>query len=177
MPQVRRHIRIGLEKCELPIRVQKGDCALIGQEMRNPRAGRFTFKVDACLSGSSKPLCEQFAKQFTFRLVLYRFADADKNPLKRNELGSLMILPPIVVGDNLSWTEFRLSQVLDSSGTGQNFSIGRGLGVAIEVVKTADGILDFPARNARERTGSVALRIRSAALHFASRTIDDKVVV
>src|SRR5580704_9996567 len=177
VPQVRRHLRIGLDKCELPIRAQKGACALIGQEMRNPRAGRFTFTVEACLSGSTMQLCELFAKQFTFRLVLYRFADADKNPLKRNELGSLTIQPPIVVGDNLSWTEFRLTQVLDSSGPGQNFSIGRGLGVAIEVVKTADGILDLPARNHREGTGSVALRIRSAALHFASRTIDDKVVV
>jgi hypothetical protein len=177
VPRAPRHVRIGFDKCELPIRVQKGDRAIIGQEMRNPRAGRFTFSVEACLSGSSTPLCELFAKQFTCRLVLYRFADAEKNPQKRNELGSLTIQPPIVVGDNLSWVEFRLSQVLDSSGPGQNFSIGRGLGVAIEVVKTADGALDFAARNERERTGSVALRIRSAVLRFASRTIDDKVVV
>ena len=167
---------MGLGECKTTIRVQKGERAILGQEMRNPRAGRFTFTVEACLCGSSKELCELFAKHFTCRLVLYRFADADKSPLKRHELGSLTIQPPAIVGDQPSWAGFELSQLLDSAGPGQNFSIGRGLGVAIEVEKTADGTLEWGPFASEKGSGSALLCVRSAQLRFASRTINDKIV-
>ena len=170
------HVSIGVGHSKTPIRLQKGERAILGQEMRNPRAGRFTFTVEACLCGSSKELCELFARQFTCRLVLYRFAGADKNPLKRHELGSLTIQPPAVVGDQPVWAEFQLIQILDSAGPGQNFSIGCGLGVAIEVEKTVDGTVEMGPDAGKSGSRSVSLRVCSARLRFASRTINDKVV-
>jgi hypothetical protein len=106
---------------------------------------------------------------------MYRFADLEKNPIKRQELSSLAIQPPLVVGEKPACSLFELTQRLDSAGPGQNFSIGRGLGVAIEVVKTADGLLEF---SPGQMGGvSASLRISSAQLRFASHTINDKVVV
>jgi hypothetical protein len=106
---------------------------------------------------------------------MYRFADRDKNPLKRQELGSLVIQPPLVVGERRARVSFELTQRLDSAGPGQNFSIGRGLGVAIVVVKTADELLELSA--GQKGRSSASLRISSAQLRFTSRTINDKVVV
>jgi hypothetical protein len=106
---------------------------------------------------------------------MYRFADLDKNPVKRHELGSLAIQPPLVVGEKPARVSFELTQRLDSAGPGQNFSIGRGLGVAIEVAKTADGLLEL--HPGQMGGASASLRVSSAQLRFASHTINDKVVV
>jgi hypothetical protein len=176
-PNTARHVCLGLGECNTAIRIQKGERAILGQEMRNPRAGRFTFTVEACLCSSSKELCELFSKQFTCRLVLYRFADADKNPLKRHELASLTIQPLAIVGNRPVWKGFELGQLLDSAGPGKNFSIGRGLGVAIEVEKTMDGSLEMGPDARTKGSGWASLRVRSAQLQFAGRTINDKVMV
>ena len=70
-----------------------------------------------------------FKRTLPAGLVIYRFADSDKNPLKRQEFGSLMIEPPLVAADAPAYATFEFSRVLDSAAPGQNFSIGRGLGV------------------------------------------------
>jgi hypothetical protein len=126
--------------------------------------------VKAGLCGSSRGICELFQKNFSCRLVIYRFAGLDKNPHLRTVLGSLTIPLPSVIGDKPVFASFELSQVLDSSAPGQNFSIGKGLGVAIEVEKTSDGTLDLSA-------GRAFLLVESAVLRFNSRTINDKVMV
>jgi len=64
--------------------------------------------------------------------------------------------------------------VLDSAAPGQNFSIGRGLGVAIEVEKTSGGTLEV---GGPQSPVLAALHVGSARLTFASRTINDNVVV
>ena len=172
------HACLGLAGLKSPASLQKGERAILAQEMRNPRAGRFTFAIEACLHASSRELCDFFTKQFTCRLTLYRFADADKNPLRRHELGSLTIQPPAVVGDRLRWTQFELSQILDRyEGPDKNFSIGRGLGVAVEVEKTAEGMLESSPAMGTKGEGWACLCIRSAKLRFTSHTVDDKVVV
>jgi hypothetical protein len=151
-------------------RIANGDRAILAQEMRNPRAGRFTFTVNACVAGPTREACELFQKHFTCRLVIYRFAGADKNPLNRQELGSLVFQPPPVIGKRRTYATFEFSRVLDGAGPGLNFSIGCGLGISIEIEKTSDGTLTM------ERS-SAALHVGSARLSFASRTINDKVVV
>jgi hypothetical protein len=168
------HAVLGCRPQPKVTRIGKGDRAILAQEMRNPRAGRFTFTVDACLVGPTREACEQFQKHFTCRLVIYRFADADKNPLKRQELGSLVFQPTPIVGSTPVYAAFEFSRVLDSAAPGQNFSIGRGLGVSIEVEKTSDGVLELGGLKLPE---PAALHIGSARLTFASRTINDKVVV
>ncbi len=164
----------GLAGGRSPVRIQKGERALLAQEMRNPRAGRFTFSVKACITGKSKELCEQFLKHFTCRLVIYRYTDVDKNPVLRQEFGSLAFQPPISVGSKPALGGFEYSQVLDSAVPGQNFGIGKGLGVSIEIEKTSDAPLDLDGRSA---AATAALLIASARLAFTSRTINDKVVV
>jgi hypothetical protein len=109
--------------------------------------------------------------------VFYRFADAGKNPLKRHEFGSLAIQPPIALENRLEWGKFELSQLLDSSGPGQNFSIGHGLGISIEIEKTSEGTLDQGSVSRAPGSCLAWLCIRSATVRFASRTVDDKVVV
>ncbi len=156
------------------VRVARGERAILAQEMRNPRAGRFTFTVEACIAGPSRAACEQFQKNFVCRLVIYRFTTPEKNPLQRQEFGSLVIEPPLVVGETPTGATFEFSRVLDGAAPGQNFSIGLGLGVSIEVEKTADGIGEVGGPQA---PAPAALHIASARLTFASRTINDKVVV
>ncbi len=170
----KQRVALGLIDALPTIQVGKGARAVLGQEMRNPRAGRFTFTVEAGLCGSSRELCEFFAKHFTCRLVMYRFADSDKNPLKRHEFGSLAMVPPAIVGGKPKYATFELTQILDSSAPGQNFSIGRGLGVSIEVEKSSEGVLELPNGKVPPRA---YLCIGSARLAFSSRTINDKVVV
>lgn len=144
--------------------------ALLAQEMRNPRAGHFTFVLRAEIVGTSKELCEEFQKQFAYRLVIFRFAGADKNPTERQELASLPFRPRVAGAKSLGAGEFTLAQVLDSDKPGANFSIGRGLGVGIEVQQAGES--DWSSTG-----GFVALRIASAELTFRSRGINDKVVV
>ncbi|HXY35679.1 MAG TPA: DUF1501 domain-containing protein [Planctomycetaceae bacterium] len=173
-PIKRRHADLGCRPGPQPVRISKGARAILAQEMRNPRAGRFTFTVEACIAGPTRAACELFQKHFTCRLVIYRFADSDKNPLKRGELGALVIEPPLVTGNRPVYATFEFSRVLDGAAPGENFSIGRGLGVSIEVEKTSEGILEV---GGTQSPVPAALNIGSARLTFASRTINDKVVV
>jgi hypothetical protein len=171
----KRHAVLGVKPdAAKAVRIAKGERASLAQEMRNPRAGRFIFTVEACIAGPTKAACEQFQKSFTCRLVIYRFADSDKNPLKRHELGSLIIEPPLVAANAPVYAAFEFSRVLDSAAPGQNFSIGRGLGVAIEVEKTSGGTLEV---GGPQSPVLAALHVGSARLTFASRTINDNVVV
>jgi hypothetical protein len=155
-------------------RLSKGARAILAQEMRNPRAGRFTFTVEACIAGATRAACEAFQKHFTCRLVIYRFATPEKNPLQRQEFGSLVIEPPLVVGTAPVCATFVFPQILDGGAPGQNFGIGLGLGVSIEVEKTSDGPLELTGPHALL---PAALHVASARLAFASHTINDKVVV
>jgi hypothetical protein len=167
-----RHAVLGCRQVKdgKQVQIVKGERAILAQEIRNPRAGRFIFTVEACIAAPTRETCGLFQKHLTCRLVLYRFADADKNPLKRQELGALVIQPPLVVGDAPAYATFEFSRLLDSAAPGQNFSIGRGLGVSIEVEKTSDGTLTIEGLPA-------ALHVGSARLTFASRTINDSVVI
>ena len=74
----RRSVSLGLDGCETTNRLQKGDRAVLAQEIPI-RTGRFTFTVEACLTAYSKERAELFAKHFSCRLVIYRFADGEKN--------------------------------------------------------------------------------------------------
>jgi hypothetical protein len=84
-----------------------------------------------------------------------------------------VIEPPLVVGDAPICATFEFSRVLDGAAPGQNFSIGLGLGVSIEVEKTSEGTWEVGGPQA---PAPAALHIASARLTFASRTINDKVV-
>jgi hypothetical protein len=110
-------------------------------------------------------------------MVIYRFADAEKNPLRRQELSSVTFQPLSVVGTQSRWSRFELDLLLDSTGPGKNVRIGHGLGVAIEVEKTAEALLEWGPSPGKGPGGWASLCLGSAQMRFSSRTIDDKVVV
>jgi hypothetical protein len=173
----RRSVSLGLDECQTTVRLQKGDRAVLAQEIRNPRAGRFTFTIEACVCASSKERADLFAKHCTWRMVIYRFADGEKNPLRRHELSSVTFQALSVIGTEPRWSKFELNLLLDSTGPGKNVSIGHGLGVAIEVEKTAESPLEWGPPPGKGTSGSASLCLGSAHMRFSSRTIDDKVVV
>ena len=110
-------------------------------------------------------------------MVIYRFADGEKSPLRRQELNSVTFQPLSVVGTQPRWSRFELDLLLDSTGPGKNVRIGHGLGVAIEVEKTAESPLEWRPLPGKATSGWAFLCLGSAQMRFSSRTVDDKVVV
>jgi len=64
-------------------------------------------------------------------LILFRFADATKDPRRIEELASAVFHPMFAPGGaDSSYQRFVVSKFLGSTVPGANFSIGQGLGVA-----------------------------------------------
>jgi hypothetical protein len=138
-----------------------GARAILAQEIRSARGGEYAFTVKASGGGSSRQHFEaDFRDAMVCRLVLFRFADASKDPRRVQELASLTIRPDF--GDLGQARSFTLRQYLGSTAGGVNFPIGHGLGVAV-VVENATGA-------PLERTpGSASLVIHDVALTFGAR--------
>jgi hypothetical protein len=155
------------------MRIQKGESAILAQEMRNPRLGRFRFAVKVCGHASSRAEYEDnFLKHFTCRLLIYRYNRPTKDPAERTEFISLPFVPPFAELTSPMLQEFSVEKLLDSPGPGQNFPIGNGYGVAVVIEKTTDGVLDLT-----DATQFAWVRIDSVQLDFANRTINDKVQI
>jgi hypothetical protein len=157
-----------------PMPIQKGDTAILAQEMRNPRLGRFRLTVNACGHAPSVAEYEsRFLKHFTCRLVIFRYRRQTKDPADREEFISLPFLPPFAEVTSPRLAEFSVEKLLDSPGPGQNFPIGNGYGIAVIVEKTSDGALDMTGADSQ----FAWVRIGSVQLDFANRTVNDKVQV
>ena len=146
--------------------------AILAQEMRSPRLGRFDFYVEASGSASSREFYEGvFLKNFACRLAIYRYTHMSKDPRKRQEFISQPFQPKFAPPGQASPQTIHVGKVLDTDRPGSNFPIGMGFGVAVFLDKTSPGVLVPPP-------GSWAhLRIDRVRLEFNSRTINDKVVV
>lgn len=169
----RHHLAIGGGGAKHPITIAAGTQGLLAQEMRNPRAGAFRLTIQAGVAAESEQAYQElFAKHFTCRMVMFRYADGSKNPLKRQELASTIFHPSFAGTAVTKFAPFELTKRLDSGRPGSNFSIGRGLAVAVIVEKTSPGNLELPAN-----TPAVALCIDHVELQFFSRTINDEVKV
>jgi hypothetical protein len=160
-----RHIALGPAA-----RTTAGARAILAQEIRSARGGEYTFTVKASGLGKTREEFERdFGERLKCRLVLFRFADASKDPRGMQELASLTIRPEYAEGDPPK--AFTLRQYLGSTAGGQNFPIGQGLGVAV-VVENAIG-------NAIERTGGAAptgVAIHEVALTFSARPRHENMV-
>jgi hypothetical protein len=152
--------------------VEQGKRTILAQEIRNFRAGHYTFSIRACGSGTSREVFENvIRKHFTCRLVIYRHTEVTKSPLKMQEVESLTFQPEFADDAAPKYQKFVLARLLDSRVPNVNFSVGLGLGVAVILEKTTPGILELPA-------GSRAfLRIDSTDLVFAPRERNDDVQV
>ncbi len=108
-----------------------------------------------------------FLPHFTCRLVLFRFADVNKDAARATVLASADFRP----GLGAVPSPFTVERFLGSTQPGANFAIGNGLGVAIIIEKTSPGNLNLPT------TAEGFLRIHSVSLTFNPRPRDESVTV
>lgn len=147
----------------------QGSRALLAQEIRNARGGQYTFTVRASGEGSSREFFEQgFLAHFTCRLVLFRYANASKDPAQATVLATADFRPTFGTAGS-----FEVSRFLGSTQPGANFPIGNGLGVAVVVEKTSAAMPAPPATG----TARATLRILSVSVEFSPRARDDSVTV
>jgi len=150
--------------------VAQGAKALLAQEIRLARAGRYRVTMRAAGTATSRRDFEElFVPHFTCRLVLFRFTEATKDPRRIQELASMSFVPVFQDRATNEYSAIEMRQLLDSPAPGANFSIGLGLGVAVIVQKTSPGDLHLPA--GRE----AFLDIDSLAVDFGGRQINEAV--
>jgi hypothetical protein len=156
------------------VKLGQGSRALLAQEVRNPRAGRYTLSVHACGGGRSPEYFRDvFLKHFACRLVIYGFADAAKDPRKVREFASAPFQPRFEAGDRPVYEKFSLSTVLKSQDDGA-YHLSRGVGVAVVVEKITPGELQLGADGGPHQA---FLCVDDVALEFTARPRNDDVQV
>lgn len=142
--------------------VARGARAILTQEIRSARGGEYTFTVRARGGGDTRErFAEDFLDRLTCRLVLFRYADASKDPRKVQELASLRFQP--AYGEVQSFT---LQSYLGSTAGGMNFPIGQGLGIAVVVENESGAAIEGPDKPTSPPSG---LLIHEVALDFSAR--------
>ena len=92
-----------------------GQKTLLAQEMRNPRLGRFIFTVEASARAVSENYYRDvFLKNFTCRLILFRYNTSAKDPRKRTDFIALEFQPPFATDDAPRTATFTVEKLLDS---------------------------------------------------------------
>jgi hypothetical protein len=139
-----QHAALGYEMSSThgPAIIVQGARALLTQEVRNPRAGSYTFSVHASGGAVSEEVYRNvFLKHLTCRLVIFGYKDLKKDPRNVREYGSAVIQPPFADGRKGAYRQFEVAAALRSQDGGA-MEIERGVGVAVIVEKTTPGELD-----------------------------------
>jgi hypothetical protein len=142
--------------------------AMLSQEVRNPRAGRFTFAVRACGAGDSAFYRDVFLKNFACKLVIFGFVDLNKDHRQQRVFATADIQPAWCEDGKPSYEEFRVAATLRSQDGGA-METSFGIGAAIIVERTTPGALNVEQ--------AAFLRIDDVAIDFNPRPRDDKVTV
>jgi hypothetical protein len=163
----RRHVAIGLGPAPT---IAAGARAILSQEIRAARGGEYTFVVKVSgFASTQEKFDNDFRNLLACRLLLFRFADASKDPRKIQELASLTISPEYCGIEQAR--AFTLKRYLGSTAGGMNFPIGQGLGVAV-VVENASG---SPIK--RDTAPSTAsLLIHEVSLRFSARPRNENTI-
>ena len=143
--------------------IAPGSRALLTQEVRNPRAGRYVLTAQTSLAGTPEGIAE-LLDAFSFRLVLFGYEDLKKDPRRVREFASLAFQP---ARDRVT-ASFSLTATLKSQDEGA-FQLSKGVGIALIVEKGFTGTLEL-------RTEAF-LRVHSLDLTFDPRPRNDEVVV
>ena len=123
--------------------VDKGQRAVLAQEVISPFPGTYTFRIHATAGATSKEVFEQvFRKHFMCRLQLFQFTEKAKSPAQRKELAGAEIQPQFTADGSLQ--SFEVTKKLLNPKPGSNFSFGLGMGVAVILEKKTDGQLTVP---------------------------------
>ena len=127
------------------VSIPQGARAMLSQEVRNPRAGKFTFSVHACGAGSTSEFYrEMFLKHFVCRLVIFGFLDLKKDHRQQRLFASLDFQPTWSEAGQPKYDRFQVSATLRSQDGGA-METSRGIGVAVIVVKITAGTLELSA--------------------------------
>jgi hypothetical protein len=164
----------------LALTVPQGARAMLSQEVRNPRAGRFTFSVHACGAGpSSEFYREVFLKHFVCRLAIFGFLNLKKDHRQHRQFATFDFQPAWCEASQSRYDRFQVTATLRSQDAGA-METSRGIGVAVIVEKVTPGILELPSG----ATGvspvpdfGAFIRIDDAELAFDPRPRDDNVTV
>lgn len=172
-----RHAVLGFGGGEgtAPQKFDQGARAVLAQEIRNPRVGKVALQAELAVEASSRDLFRQaFLKHFACKLRIYRYTEDTKNPLLATSFAELTVVPPVVEsGRPLEYETFTLEAVFDGPAPGQNFSVGKGLGVALALEKHAPGTWELPGGDERAR---VLVHVRRMQLDYRPRGINEDVV-
>jgi hypothetical protein len=139
--------------------------ALLTQEVRNPRAGRYTLSIRTRTAGPPDGL-SALLDAFTFRLVIFGYKDPKKDPWQTREYASLPFRPTL---DGRPQT-VSLTAALKSQDDGA-FQLSQGVGVALVVERTNQ------APSALPPAAGAHLRVDAIELTFDPRPRNDDVTV
>jgi hypothetical protein len=160
-----RRVQLGFDMAggAAAISIAQGSRVILAQEIRNARGGHYTFTVHASGGGASRAAFESAFAHFTCKLILFRYANVNKDPAQANVLASADFRPTFADAP----TAFAVNRFLGSTVPGANFPIGNGLGVAVVLEKSSPG--------AAALTGSAYLQIHAVNLEFNARPRDESV--
>jgi len=149
-----------------------GQRAMLSQEVRSPRAGRFTFSAHAaCASSDAAFYREVFSKHFACRLVIFGFLDLKKDHREQRRFATIDFQPTWSDGPQARYEKFSVSATLRSQDGGA-METSRGIGVAIVVECVRP--LSLPASNG---SPFAMIHIDDVELVFDPRPRDDSVTV
>lgn len=172
----KRHVSIGfqIEQGADGFTIRKGQKALLAQEIRNPRTGRYLFTAKLRTEASSQALWEQlFLKHWVCRLQFFRYSDSTKNPLNSETLQEHLIRFSPEYHSDSPIEQHEMEVLLKPPGPGRNFAIGKGLGIALVLEKTSNPPLMLPQGQAQKGL----LHIDQIQLEFKGRFRDENVTV
>jgi hypothetical protein len=142
---------------------------MLSQEVRSPRAGRFTFSVHAAAGGDASESWQAFLQGHRCRLVIFGFLDLEKNHTQHREFSTAEFVPQWSPVDNPVYERFSVTANLRSQDAGA-METSRGVGVAV-IVEPRMGVSAPPIHT------PIVLRIDDAQLTFDPRPRDDSVKV
>jgi hypothetical protein len=168
----RQHAALGygLSGMEGTAKICQAARAILTQEVRNPRAGRYTFSAHASGGAVSEEVYRNaFLKHFSCRLVIFGYKDLKKDPRNVREFASAVFRPPFADGHKGGYSKFEVAATLRSQDGGA-MEIERGVGVAVVVEKSSPDELD----PVKALSGKPAfIRIDDVDLRFVPRPRND----
>jgi hypothetical protein len=169
----KQHVSIGFGLIGDHGKIAQGTRALLTQEVRNPRAGKYKLSVHACGGGTLETYRDTFLKNFTCKLVVFGYNDLNKDPRAVREFASVAFQSPFADAKTGKYEKFELTVVLKSQDDGA-FHLSKGVGVAVLVEKTSPGVLDVASLG---NTPQAFIRIDDVELIFVPRPRNDDVQV
>lgn len=150
----------------------QGMKAYLAQEIRSPYPGSYVFRARLRAEASSPEFFNDvFKKNFTCRLVFFRFNAQSKYVNESTELASTTVDVKLVDGATDEWQTVELSKRFVNPNPGGNFSFGAGMGVSIQLVKSSGGTLKVAAAD------RAFVRVNDVRLEFLGKEVNDNVTV